>query len=66
MQSILYTHVIVLNIRINSPWDDILQIPAGLPNGYPTQNLVPRPFVPEQNFLFLTAYFVDPSKTFDI
>ncbi|XP_052707090.1 uncharacterized protein LOC128182493 [Crassostrea angulata] len=37
-------------------------IPDNLPNGYPTRNLKPRPFVLEGNLLFVTAYFMEPSK----
>ncbi|XP_048748192.2 uncharacterized protein LOC125660415 [Ostrea edulis] len=37
-------------------------IPDNLPNGYPTSNLKPRPFVQEGNLLFVTVYFMDPSK----
>nr|XP_022338086.1 uncharacterized protein LOC111133747 [Crassostrea virginica]XP_022338087.1 uncharacterized protein LOC111133747 [Crassostrea virginica] len=37
-------------------------IPDNLPNGYPTRNLKPRPFVLEGNILFVTAYFMEPSK----
>lgn len=38
------------------------QIPDNLPNGYPTRNLKPRPFVLEGNLLFVTAYFMEPCK----
>ncbi|XP_062613121.1 uncharacterized protein LOC134274896 [Saccostrea cucullata] len=37
-------------------------IPDNLSNGYPTRNLKPRPFVQEGNLLFVTAYFMEPSK----
>ena len=40
------------------------QIPDNLPNGYPTRNLKPRPFVLEGNILFVTAYFMEPCKTY--
>ncbi|KAK3094820.1 hypothetical protein FSP39_006639 [Pinctada imbricata] len=37
-------------------------IPVGLVGGYPTENLIPRPFVPEGSFLYLTTYFIEPGK----